>query len=108
MPRPRSTPFPYTTLFRSRPRGRGRGSIHGGNGIEARKHSGGNRQSHLNLTTKMRSEERFSRNAETEIYTLSLHDALPISAPRPRSRINSRRERNRGTKALRWESTKSS
>src|SRR5256885_2092068 len=26
-----------------------------------------------------RSEERFSRNAETEIYTLSLHDALPIS-----------------------------
>src|SRR5258705_111132 len=25
-----------------------------------------------------RSEERFSRNAETEIYTLSLHDALPI------------------------------
>src|SRR4028119_803014 len=27
----------------------------------------------------MRSEERFSRNAETEIYTLSLHDALPIS-----------------------------
>src|SRR5476651_1621569 len=28
----------------------------------------------------IRSEERFSRNAETEIYTLSLHDALPISA----------------------------
>src|SRR5258708_1637617 len=27
---------------------------------------------------KRRSEERFSRNAETEIYTLSLHDALPI------------------------------
>src|SRR4028119_292100 len=26
-----------------------------------------------------RSEERFSRNAETDIYTLSLHDALPIS-----------------------------
>src|SRR5260370_262677 len=25
-----------------------------------------------------RSEERFSRNADTEIYTLSLHDALPI------------------------------
>src|SRR2546427_248347 len=25
-----------------------------------------------------RSEERFSRNAETDIYTLSLHDALPI------------------------------
>src|SRR3989442_403504 len=28
-----------------------------------------------------RSEERFSRNAETEIYTLSLHDALPIFLP---------------------------
>src|SRR5256885_1205267 len=28
---------------------------------------------------QQRSEERFSRNAETEIYTLSLHDALPIS-----------------------------
>src|SRR5260370_860083 len=25
-----------------------------------------------------RSEERFSRNTDTEIYTLSLHDALPI------------------------------
>src|SRR5439155_1517833 len=25
-----------------------------------------------------RSEERFSRNAETDLYTLSLHDALPI------------------------------
>src|SRR5882762_2837500 len=34
----------------------------------------------LNTLTKSqnRSEERFSRNAETEIYTLSLHDALPI------------------------------
>src|SRR5262249_48434002 len=26
-----------------------------------------------------RSEERFSRNAETDLYLLSLHDALPIS-----------------------------
>src|SRR5258708_768566 len=32
------------------------------------------------LDTLKRSEERFSRNAETEIYTLSLHDALPISS----------------------------
>src|SRR5215467_1220232 len=30
------------------------------------------------LVMVVRSEERFSRNAETEIYTLSLHDALPI------------------------------
>src|SRR5438309_759594 len=32
-----------------------------------------------------RSEERFSRNAETDLDTLSLHDALPIS---PYLRIN--------------------
>src|SRR5215475_4201143 len=32
----------------------------------------------LRLKANQRSEERFSRNAETEIYTLSLHDALPI------------------------------
>src|SRR5205823_5873974 len=32
----------------------------------------------VNITSSVRSEERFSRNAETEIYTLSLHDALPI------------------------------
>src|SRR6476646_2203235 len=32
------------------------------------------------LLALRRSEERFSRNAETEIYTLSLHDALPIFA----------------------------
>src|SRR4028119_2260038 len=30
------------------------------------------------MSKSTRSEERFSRNAETEIYTLSLHDALPI------------------------------
>src|SRR5262249_13537387 len=30
------------------------------------------------LKANQRSEERFSRNAETDIYTLSLHDALPI------------------------------
>src|SRR2546430_1423841 len=32
----------------------------------------------IDSTVDIRSEERFSRNAETEIYTLSLHDALPI------------------------------
>src|SRR5215475_6641320 len=35
------------------------------------------------LNLRKRSEERFSRNAETEIYTLSLHDALPICFPAP-------------------------
>src|SRR5476651_2063155 len=33
-----------------------------------------------------RSEERFSRNAETEIYTLSLHDALPIYGDHPKDK----------------------
>src|SRR6516225_6244695 len=37
-----------------------------------------NLQSFIASMTQKRSEERFSRNAETEIYTLSLHDALPI------------------------------
>src|SRR5579859_6638866 len=36
--------------------------------------------SRLPMMFILRSEERFSRNAETEIYTLSLHDALPICA----------------------------
>src|SRR5260370_111289 len=35
-----------------------------------------------------RSEERFSRNAETEIYTLSLHDALPILFPARTRKVN--------------------
>src|SRR5258708_7306386 len=35
-------------------------------------------QNEPQLRDENRSEERFSRNAETEIYTLSLHDALPI------------------------------
>src|SRR5947208_2144399 len=30
------------------------------------------------LVSWFRSEERFSRNAETDLVTLSLHDALPI------------------------------
>src|SRR5947199_270484 len=30
------------------------------------------------LRASIRSEERFSRNAETDLVTLSLHDALPI------------------------------
>src|SRR5688572_4532449 len=33
----------------------------------------------LILLLMPRSEERFSRNAETDLVTLSLHDALPIS-----------------------------
>src|SRR6476661_11080302 len=35
----------------------------------------------------------FNDTATTEIYTLSLHDALPISAPRPGPRQRPRRDR---------------
>src|SRR5580692_3346614 len=78
MPRPRSTLFPYTTLFRS----------------TLVIIMVANKYAFLQITRRRflneweafkkeppsgdRSEERFSRNAETEIYTLSLHDALPI------------------------------
>src|SRR4028118_1586260 len=78
MPRPRSTLFPYTTLFRSY--------------LIAAKTSTpwtmiNNpvemviivlKSASISDASSERSEERFSRNAETEIYTLSLHDALPI------------------------------
>src|SRR4028118_809943 len=78
MPRPRSTLFPYTTLFRSYasfPI-----TITGRSSREKWRTS----KKELMAVTLflpmevLRSEERFSRNAETEIYTLSLHDALPI------------------------------
>src|SRR3712207_1044482 len=123
---PRSTLFPYTTLFRSahvdrgrRPRGRaavhGRSAVghvpdHGGPrdpipaGDEVRGRRGGGddgvRRAHeqrpagqigrahprtpVTPTTRMPSFF-FNDTATTEIYTLSLHDALPICPRRPRS-----------------------
>src|SRR4028118_82650 len=78
MPRPRSPLFPYTTLFRSLtlllPTSiqltfvRIRGILMVLPNLLPRQ----------SLIPLLRSEERFSRNAETEISTLSLHDALPI------------------------------
>src|SRR5215211_6620690 len=44
----------------------------------ARKLSLRRKRSSPNVFEMARSEERFSRNAETDIDTLSLHDALPI------------------------------
>src|SRR6266480_4425737 len=96
---PRSTLFPYTTLFRS-PRRRlaweppcsfssltpaGRSEEHTSE-----------LQSHVNLVCRLLLEKKnntifssafcffFNDTATTEIYTLSLHDALPISTPAPR------------------------
>src|ERR1044071_9430721 len=85
---PRSTLFPYTTLFRSMPRER-RYSIGGPNRPSIRVEL-------KPLDHTLRSEENqselqspvgnslavffFNDTATTEIYTLSLHDALPIYA----------------------------
>src|SRR4028119_980552 len=78
MPSPRSTLFPYTTLFRS---------VVDMEDIKAGipEYADAIVEQMTKVKTEKllkkavrRSEERFSRNAEPEIYTLSLHDALPI------------------------------
>src|SRR5215475_7989881 len=94
---PRSTLFPYTTLFRSphRPVTRHPG-LHGARADPARRseeHTS-ELQSRENLVCRLLLEKKkkkiitlifffffFNDTATTEIYTLSLHDALPISAP---------------------------
>src|ERR1051325_8286724 len=91
---PRSTLFPYTTLFRSQDRGTA-------GGAELRRVAGDDDSAERGLAPA-RSEEHTSElqspyvipyavfclndPATTEIYTLSLHDALPISGPRYRRR----------------------
>src|SRR6266480_3397415 len=93
---PRSTLFPYTTLFRSRPRSK-RWACR----CRARRRSSPPRseehtselQSHVNPVCRLLLDEQKNRyyalivnylclnvTATTAIYTLSLHDALPISA----------------------------
>src|SRR3990167_8384019 len=82
---PRSTLFPYTTLFRSgivQPRHKlrreGRESAQG---VKASKAGRRDRKStRLNSSHSQISDARFFFNdtAPTEIYPLSLHDALPI------------------------------
>src|SRR5215213_9671173 len=87
---PRSTLFPYTTLFRSRsrrsppsrraPRRRWYSRATRGRGSE--EHTS-ELQSLTNLVCRLLLEKKkvffFNGTATTEIYTLSLHDALPIS-----------------------------
>src|SRR3989304_6281643 len=83
---PRSTLFPYTTLFRSLASpcaapgaGRARGAVRlaGGNGSAAIDR----KSTRLNSSHGYKSYAVFffKDTATTEIYTLSLHDALPIS-----------------------------
>src|SRR6516162_8735830 len=98
---PRSTLFPYTTLFRSRRSARGpAGSCPGSwcaRTPRSEEHTS-ELQSPCNLVCRLLLEKKkkqffffffffffFNDTATTEIYTLSLHDALPISAFSPRT-----------------------
>src|SRR3990172_9161191 len=91
---PRSTLFPYTTLFRSRPHRPVRTSSaatdrtsHGGR--STRRSPPDRKSTRLNSSHGYNSYAVFFFNdtATTEIYPLSLHDALPISTPSTRSNI---------------------
>src|ERR1043165_2175920 len=86
---PRSTLFPYTTLFRSLAR-RLLGRLGLGAGFDVAVRAGEDQaldrkstrlnSSHVALS-RMPSSFFLNDTATTEIYTLSLHDALPISCP---------------------------
>src|SRR5574337_811998 len=88
---PRSTLFPYTTLFRSQegwPQLVQDQAGDEGLQVEARSEEHTSElQSPLNLVCRLLLEKKkiifffffFNDTATTEIYTLSLHDALPIS-----------------------------
>src|SRR4028118_2317372 len=78
MPSPRSTPFPYTTLFRSVLLIIARAMIRNKPDSYCTSYDLQTAGIQQMVHDLIRSEERFSRNAEPEIYTLSLHDALPI------------------------------
>src|ERR1043166_8651565 len=91
---PRSTLFPSTTLFRSVLLARDLGELErAADDLEARGRGSVtalDRKS-TRLNSSHVSETRlpsffFNDTATTEIYTLSLHDALPICAPGARSR----------------------
>src|SRR5574341_415897 len=93
---PRSTLFPYTTLFRShlhRPAAdrqapdRNRAQGEGGDRKSTRLNSSHQLISYAVFCLKKKKKKNFffffNDTATTEIYTLSLHDALPISPPSP-------------------------
>src|SRR5574339_321252 len=94
---PRSTLFPYTTLFRSHlghgVRGDPAGRDRRGAQPRRRQAGAGDRKStRLNSSNQAISYAVFffKDTATTEIYTLSLHDALPISSWPRRSRRSRR------------------
>src|SRR6266581_2530129 len=97
---PRSTLFPYTTLFRSPGRhrtGRSGWCPRPGPRRRSEEHTS-ELQSPVHLVCRLLLEKKkkrkdllcnslfvffFNDTATTEIYTLSLHDALPITGPTP-------------------------
>src|SRR5574337_803914 len=91
---PRSTLFPYTTLFRSLAGAQGLDVEQDHEHPDQRHHEQRSEehtselQSPLNLVCRLLLEKKknkfffFNDTATTEIYTLSLHDALPISRRR--------------------------
>src|SRR5574340_798216 len=94
---PRSTLFPYTTLFRSLDFGRGcperrctkpaRSETRSQNRKSTRLNSSHQKISYAVFCLKKKKKIFFfffNDTATTEIYTLSLHDALPISRLRTR------------------------
>src|SRR6476661_4578629 len=103
---PRSTLFPYTTLFRSPSPTSHRGCTRP-NRTRWRRRSEEHTselQSHLNIVCRLLLEKKkkkknfilfffffffFNDTATTEIYTLSLHDALPISFAHESPRMHS-------------------
>src|SRR3990167_2187054 len=83
---PRSTLFPYTTLFRSlTSTGAGAGTVRNVRDVlrlilELARRGSGEHTSELQSQSKLLFPLFFFNDtATTEIYTLSLHDALPIS-----------------------------
>src|SRR5574340_911093 len=95
---PRSTLFPYTTLFRSLAHGAGPSRCdfrhpHGSPSLARSEEHTSELQSPKDLVCRLllaKKKKRFvffffNDTATTEIYTLSLHDALPISRTRRRT-----------------------
>src|SRR4028119_540293 len=78
MPSPRSPLSPYTTLFRSSGAWPVKPTTAAARRRPLRTTSSSLKQGGPAIWLGLRSEERVSRNAEPEISTLSLHDALPI------------------------------
>src|ERR1051325_7316687 len=107
---PSSTLLPYTTLFRSAGRERAGQVVDDadadGLGLCAGVAAGDRKETRLNFShrTLYRIPSFFFNDAATtELYTLALHDALPICRPRT-GRTGRRRRRCGRSRPVRWRS----